>query len=271
MQVLGIDPMQRLVVPAGAGLDAGRGAAQRPGQRRRRGRRLLLQRDHAGRHAGRVPGQLPGAGPAARPGRRRAQGAGLRGGRRAGRLLQGHDRRGRPQGRRRRGQPERGDHLHAAVRAELRASPRSTSRSSRRREPDDADAAAQLDDLGDQLAFYLRAVGWCRAPLRRYRREVVAAAGRGQLRHRRAGRGRRHGRRDLLPDVLHRHRGRAAGLPGARPDRQQRVHRLHLGLLQHPRDLAAGRRRWRCRPRSAAASPPSSARCGSPRRSTRSR
>ena len=74
-----------------------------------------------------------------------------------------------------------------------------------------------------------------------------------------------------LPDLLHRHRGRAAGLPGARPDRQQRVHRLHLGLLQHPRDRAAGRRRSRCRPPSAAASPPSSARCGSPRRSTRSR
>ena len=49
------------------------------------------------------------------------------------------------------------------------------------------------------------------------------------------------------------------------------VHRLRLGVLQHPRDRAAGRRRSRSPPPSAAASPRSSARCGSPRRSTRSR
>ena len=55
MEVLGIDPIQRLVVPAGAGLDAGRRPPQRPGVGRRRRRRLLLQRRPAGRHAGRLP------------------------------------------------------------------------------------------------------------------------------------------------------------------------------------------------------------------------
>ena len=51
MEVLGISPIQRLVVPRVLGLHAGRRPAQRPGQRRRRRRRLLLQRDPAGRHA----------------------------------------------------------------------------------------------------------------------------------------------------------------------------------------------------------------------------
>ena len=99
-----------------------------------------------------------------------------------------------------------------------------------------------LDDLGGQLLFYVRAHrldAAHRAPLPQ---GGPAAARRGQLRHRRARRHRRHGRRDHLPGLLHRHRGRAAGLPGAQPARHRRVHRLHLGLLQHPRDRAAGRR-----------------------------
>ena len=53
---------------------AGRGAAQRPGQRGRRARRLLLQRHHAGRHARCVPGGLLRARPAARPVDQRDQG-----------------------------------------------------------------------------------------------------------------------------------------------------------------------------------------------------
>ena len=80
----------------------------------------------------------------------------------------------------------------------------------------------------------------------------LPAAGRGHLRHRRAGGHRRHRRRHRLPVLLHRHRGRPAGLRGARPARHVGVHRLPLGVLQHPRDRAAGRRRWRCRRRSAA-------------------
>ncbi len=69
MQVLGIDPIQRLVVPRVIasmlvavllnGLVSVVGVV----------RRLLLQRGHAGRHTRRIPGQLPGLGSAPRPGR----------------------------------------------------------------------------------------------------------------------------------------------------------------------------------------------------------
>ena len=51
--------------------------------------------------------------------------------------LQGPQRRRRTEGRGRRGQPVGGHHVHAAVLRQLRASPRCTSRSSRRRGPDD--------------------------------------------------------------------------------------------------------------------------------------
>ena len=78
MQVLGIDPIQRLVVPRVLAIDAGRGAAQRPGLGGRGRRRLLLQRRPAGRYAGRLPRVVHRARPAARPVRRRGQGAGLR-------------------------------------------------------------------------------------------------------------------------------------------------------------------------------------------------
>ena len=84
----------------GAGLHAGLGLPQRPGQRGRRRRRLLLQRRPAGRHAGRLPGQLHRAGPAPRPVDRPDQGADLRADRRHRRLLQGPERRRRPEGRR---------------------------------------------------------------------------------------------------------------------------------------------------------------------------
>ena len=98
MEVLGISPIQRLVVPrvlammlvalllnglvSVVGVDG----------------RLLLQRRPAGRHARCLPGLVHRPGPAARPLRRRAQGAGLRGVRGHRRLLQGTDRGGGPKG-----------------------------------------------------------------------------------------------------------------------------------------------------------------------------
>ena len=95
MQVLGIDPIQRLVVPRVVasmlvavllnGLVSVVGVAGG----------YFFNVDHAGRHTRGVPGQLPGPGPAARPGGRRDQGAGLRRGRRDRRLVQGNDRGGR--------------------------------------------------------------------------------------------------------------------------------------------------------------------------------
>ncbi len=68
-----------------------------------------------------------------------------------------------------------------------------------------------------------------------------APAGRGDPRHRRAGRRRRHGRRHRLPHLLHRHRGRPAGLRRAQPARRLELHGLPVGLLQHPRDRPARR------------------------------
>ena len=64
--------------PARPGLHARRRRAQRPGLRRRRHGRLLLQRHPPGRHAGRVPRELLGARAAARPLLRRDQGAAVR-------------------------------------------------------------------------------------------------------------------------------------------------------------------------------------------------
>jgi phospholipid/cholesterol/gamma-HCH transport system permease protein len=37
-----------------------------------------------------------------------------------------------------------------------------------------------------------------------------------------------------------RHQRRPAGLRGPEPARRRQLHRLHLGVLQHPRDRAAG-------------------------------
>ena len=91
----------------------------------------------------------------------------------------------------------------------------------------------------------------------------AAPARAGQLRLRRARGHRRDDRRDGQPEPVHRRRRRPAGLRRAQPARHRRADRLHLRLLQHPRDRAAGRRAGARRPRSAAGSPPSSARCGS--------
>ena len=100
MEVLGISPVQRLVVPrvlacmlvaaALNGLVSVVGVAGG----------YFFNVDPAGRHAGGVPGELLRPGPAARPVRRRAEGRHLRPDRRGGRLLQGPQRRRWAEGRR---------------------------------------------------------------------------------------------------------------------------------------------------------------------------
>jgi phospholipid/cholesterol/gamma-HCH transport system permease protein len=67
MEVLGVSPLQRLVVPRVLAVHAGGVLPQRPGVGGRRDGRLLLQRHPAGRHPGRLPGLLHRARPAARP------------------------------------------------------------------------------------------------------------------------------------------------------------------------------------------------------------
>ena len=67
MEVLGISPVQRLVVPRVLACVLVSRCAQRPGLRGRCRRRLLLQRRPAGRHPGRLSGELLRPGPAARP------------------------------------------------------------------------------------------------------------------------------------------------------------------------------------------------------------
>ena len=69
-----------------------------------------------------------------------------------------------------------------------------------------------------------------------------AAARRGLPRLRGAVRHRRHRRRHRLPRLLHGQPGRPAGLLLAEPARHGRLHRLRLGLPQHPRDRTARRR-----------------------------
>ena len=220
----------------------------------------------------------------------RDQGADLRLDRRHRRLLQGAQRRRRAQGRRRRGEPVRGHHLPAAVRGQLRdhrdllparpaegavmalLSPVDRLRSGPAhrahglRQPLDA-----LDDLGDQLGFYGRALAWTPRTLRRYKREILrllaeVTFGTGAL----AVIGGTVGVIAFLSFFTGTEVG-PAGLRGAGPARHVGVHRLPLGLLQHPGDRARWWPGWRCRRRSAAASPRRSARCGSTRRSTPSR
>ena len=96
--------------------------------------------------------------------------------------LQGHERRRRPQGRRRRGQRVRRRLLHAAVRRQLRDErdllparpaqgrvrrPWPTSRRSTRR------PLRTLDDLGEELAFFLRALAWTPRTVVRYQKEIL--------------------------------------------------------------------------------------------------
>ena len=91
-----------------------------------------------------------------------------------------------------------------------------------------------LDSLGEQMRFYVRSLAWSPRTLRRYKKEVVrllaeVSLGSGAL----VGH-RRHRRRHRLPRLLHRQPGRPAGLLLAQPARHRRLHRLRLGLPQHP-------------------------------------
>ena len=68
-----------------------------------------------------------------------------------------------------------------------------------------------LDTMGEELAFYLRALAGDPALGHALPEGDPAAAGRGHPRLRRPGRHRRHGRRDHRDDLLHRHPGRPPG------------------------------------------------------------
>ena len=74
MEVLGISPIQRLVVPRVLATMLVAVIPQRAGHRRRRRRRVLLQRHPAGRHPRGLPGLVHRARPAARHRNRRDQG-----------------------------------------------------------------------------------------------------------------------------------------------------------------------------------------------------
>ena len=212
---------------------------------------------------GRVPGELLRPGATARPVGQRAEGGHLRLHRRRRRRLPGAEPQGRPEGRRRRGEPVRGDHLPAAVRGELHADrgvpadrpaegelrPMSTIGTAARKLA--SRPGAILDQLGTQMSFYVRALAWMPHTSAATCARRHAAARRGQLRQRRARGHRRHGRRDGRPDPVHRHRGRPAGLRGAEPARHRRAHRLRSPRTSTP----ARSRRWspgsRCPRRSA--------------------
>ena len=99
-----------------------------------------------------------------------------------------------------------------------------------------------LDDLGGQLAFYIRALAWTPRTIRRYKKEILRILAEVTLGSGLAGRHRRHRRRDHRDVLLHRHRGRPPGVRRAQPARHRRLLGLRLGLLQHPRDRPARRR-----------------------------
>ena len=255
MEVLGIDPIQRLVVPRVlAAHAASRSSSTAWSASSASAGGYFFNVDPAGRHPGRLPRLLHRAGPAARPlasamikalifGLIAAIVASYKG------LNAG----GGPKGVGRRGQRVRGHHVHAAVRRQLRASARSTSRSSRRRsEPEQTmsqrQSALQRAARGPRqprrpaARSTCASLAWTPRTLRRYQKEILrllaeVTFGSGAL----AVIGGTVGV-IAVPDLLHRHRGRPAGLRRAQPDRHRRLHRLRLGLLQHPRDRAAGRR-----------------------------
>ena len=99
-----------------------------------------------------------------------------------------------------------------------------------------------LDTLGGQLSFYIGVVAAIPRSIKRYPKEILRILAEVTLGSRRAGRHRRHRRRHPRHDVLHRRPGRALRLRRAQPARHRRVRGLRLGLLQHPRDRAAGGR-----------------------------
>ena len=128
-----------------------------------------------------------------------------------------------------------------------------------------------LDNLGEELSFYIRAIAWTPRTLRRYKKEILrllaeVTLGSGAL----AVIGGTVGVITAMAFFT----GTEVGLQGYAALNQigtAAFSGLRLGLLQHPRDLPAGGRHRAGRDGRAAGSPPSSARCGSPRRSTPSR
>ena len=121
MEVMAVNPVHRLVTPAAVG-------RQPPSalflvslvSRGRHRRRLLLQRRRPEVTPGRLLPGLHVARAAARPVLVAGQGVGLRVHRRDGRLLQGHLRQGRAEGRGRRREPGRRHHLHPHLLRQLR-------------------------------------------------------------------------------------------------------------------------------------------------------
>ncbi len=103
--------------------------------------------------------------------RRRNQGAGVRRDRRDRRLVQGTQREGRPEGRGRRGEPVGGDHLHVAVRDELRDDRRVLSKSFRRGAK--SWRCSIVWRLGSQLSFCGRSLAWTSRTVRRYKKEIL--------------------------------------------------------------------------------------------------
>ena len=102
-------------------------------------------------------------------------------------------------------------------------------------------AAGTSTSWATSSSFYARALAWTPRTLRRYKREMLrllaeVTFGTGAL----AVIGGTVG--VIASDPLHRHRGRPPGLRGAGPARHLGLHRLHLGVLQHPGDRPAGRR-----------------------------
>ena len=112
MEVMGVNPLHRLVLPRLLAATRGGRPARRRGERGRHRRRPVLRHPRHPHHREQLLRHLRRAQPAGRPGHGPLQGGGLRLHRRHGRLLQGHLRQGRPEGRGRRREPGRRDHLH---------------------------------------------------------------------------------------------------------------------------------------------------------------
>ncbi len=160
------------------------------------------------------------------------------------------------QGRRRRGEPVRGHLLRARVPDQPRADGAV---------PADRPAEGELSMA--LLSLHARRAGsrrgrstssrsWAtssrstsgrssgsRRTITRYSKEIMRLLAEVQLRVRRADRHPRHGGRDGGAVAVRRVAGRSAGLPRAGLARRRGADRLHHRVLQHPRHRAAGRRR----------------------------
>ena len=125
--------------------------------------------------------------------------------------------------------------------------------------------------IGSQTQFYAKTLMAIPDAVINYRTELLAAD-RADGTGCRGARGRRWNRRDRrLPDDDHRRPGCGAGLQPVGVSRLRGTDRVRVGVLQCPAHRARDRRPSPCRPPSVPAPPPRSARCGSTRRSTRSR